>query len=132
MAKVHKLPAKHRQKALTARWTEIMAAYRRRHRTWVMAHMPTMPDDEWKAYERWVAEFGAATLSQTGRHGRKVRRQLRAARIEGPKLKANAAAYIASHGMSKRSLERWWSRWKDEAEKVSELLPRTVTVRARK
>lgn len=73
-------PQKLTKIALQRRWTEIMQAYRRRQRQWVMEYMPSMSQHEWKQYETWVSGFGAETTGMTGRHSRKVRRQLRAAK----------------------------------------------------
>lgn len=73
-------PQKLTKIALQRRWAEIMQAYRRRQRRWVMAYMPSMSQHEWKQYETWVSGFGAEVTGMTGRHSRKVRRQLRAAK----------------------------------------------------
>lgn len=86
--------SKRQKRTLDERWSQIMAAYRRRHRTWTMEVLPQMPEADWKQYIKWVGEFGATSMAQTGRNSRKVKRQLKAARAtrqKGGKMAASGA-----------------------------------------
>src|SRR5256885_417621 len=65
----------------TGRWAEIVSSYQRKHRLWVMTHMPSMSEAHWKLYETWVAGFGAMCMDQACRNSRKMRRRLKAARV---------------------------------------------------
>lgn len=62
------------------RWYDIIAAYRRRHRQWVMECMPQMHAGQWDEYTKWIAGFGSARMGLSSQNSRKVRRQLKAAR----------------------------------------------------
>ena len=103
--------------ALARQWNDIMTAYRRKHRRWVMENMPRMPKDQWDQYTRWVADFGAHTLTETGKHARKVRRQLKAAkdasRLE-PNHYANPPPWVAAPLGVLPSRQHVTGHWVDE------------------
>lgn len=72
-------------KELDTRWGQINDDYRRRHRTWVWTHMPTMVDAQWTQYEQWVAGFSMMRDAKNLKHAKlrdqRVERTMRSLRI---------------------------------------------------
>lgn len=104
--------SKRQKRTLDERWSQIMAAYRRRHRTWTMEVLPQMPEADWKQYIKWVGEFGATSTAQTGRNSRKVKRQLKAARATRQKGGKMAAIGTVTGRWSQAMVHAWAGRKK--------------------
>ena len=37
---------------------QLVAAYRKRIQVWTLERMPTIPDDQWAEFTKWVEAFG--------------------------------------------------------------------------
>lgn len=96
---------------LSAQWSEIVSAYRKRHREWTMRVLPTMTDKEWERYLAWVAEFGGTRQRRMKRRLSEVRKLLNTQNVTAAVTKAavvhiEARDFLASTHTERARLSR--------------------------